>query len=1251
MSENKLLTKFESKGNRVKGLAFHTVRPWVLASLHNGIIQLWDYQFNCIIDKFEEHDGPVRGIDFHRTQPLIASGGDDYKVKVWDYKLRRCLFTLLGHLDYIRTVQFHNEYPWIVSASDDQTIRIWNWQSRNCISVLTGHNHYVMCAAFHPKDDLVVSASLDQTVRVWDTTGLRKKTVRGRPSQVDDGNVVSRVNNELFGGDDAIVKYVLEGHERGVNWASFHATLPLVVSGADDRQIKLWRMNETKAWEVDTMRGHSNNVSCVLFHPKHELIISNSEDRTIRVWDISKRLGVQTFRRESDRFWILAAHPEQNLLAAGHDSGMSVFKLERERPAFDTVGGRCFYVKERYLRLHELGNGREAPLVSLRRSSNNSTPGIGGGPRYLTYNIFNKAENNVLITSDADGGTYELIVFTNDLGSSGEAKDIRRGPGMAAVFLTRDRFAVLDKSRQLVVKNFQNDMMKKVASPLPGVDGLFPTGTSGRVLLKSEDRVVLYDLQARKVIAELQVARVKYVVWSKDYSSVAFLSKHQVVLADKNLEQMCAASETVRLKGGAWDGNKPIFVYSTASHVKYLIPNGDRGIIRALEAPVYITKVHGNSLFCLDREGKMRVLEVDVTEAAFKLALEAKEYGEVMRMVKTSRLCGQAIITYLTDKGYPEVALHFVHDNHSRFDLALACGNIQVAMNVAYELGDDAWRQLGIEALRQGNHEVVEMSYQKTQEYDRLSFLYMLTGNTLKLRKMLKIAELRDDVMSQFHIAMFLGDAEKRAQILEATGQLSLAYIAAQSHGLPEHAEKLLPLLEGADLAVPKGNADKETLLQPPTAIIRGENWPLLSVAKSALSDIQGASTSAAPGPSSSNLTSMAMDGEEEGDELGNWGDDDDDDDLFGDEGDKAGQGDEGEVDGPGWGEDDDLDISDDEDAPVEQKRQTRGDEFGAVPPAGNPPTIAWCESSHAADHFAAGSAETGLQLLRNQIAATDVALMKANSLSLFLGSSTYIPGLPLAPSSRSFLMRDGGKSGQGSSNKPLPSLSLKLAPLLDLLKTAYRAFASAKFAESEAALREIITSIPLVAASSRSEITDIKELLDISREYITAIRVKAAIGAAADDTTRSLELAAYFTHCKLQSSHLCLALKNAMASAVKAKNYINAASFARRLLESPEMSSERNAELRQKAQKVLQKSEVQGRNEFKINYDEMNPFSLDCETLTPIYKGSPEIKCAYCSSIYSPSGEGKVCRTCRICEVGVQSVGLVSSAAPSRGK
>ena len=57
-------------------------------------------------------------------------------------------------------------------------------------------------------------------------------------------------------------------------------------------------------------------------------------------------------------------------------------------------------------------------------------------------------------------------------------------------------------------------------------------------------------------------------------------------------------------------------------------------------------------------------------------------------MIRHSRLCGQAIIAYLQQKGYPEVALHFVEDKKTRFNLALECGNIEVAMASAFEVDD-----------------------------------------------------------------------------------------------------------------------------------------------------------------------------------------------------------------------------------------------------------------------------------------------------------------------------------------------------------------------------------------------------------------------------------------------------------------------------------------------------------------------------------------------------------------------------------
>lgn len=51
---------------------------------------------------------------------------------------------------------------------------------------------------------------------------------------------------------------------------------------------------------------------------------------------------------------------------------------------------------------------------------------------------------------------------------------------------------------------------------------------------------------------------------------------------------------------------------------------------------------------------------------------------QVLHMVRNAKLVGQSIIAYLQKKGYPEVALHFVKDEKTRFSLALECGNIEV---------------------------------------------------------------------------------------------------------------------------------------------------------------------------------------------------------------------------------------------------------------------------------------------------------------------------------------------------------------------------------------------------------------------------------------------------------------------------------------------------------------------------------------------------------------------------------------------
>ena len=52
------------------------------------------------------------------------------------------------------------------------------------------------------------------------------------------------------------------------------------------------------------------------------------------------------------------------------------------------------------------------------------------------------------------------------------------------------------------------------------------------------------------------------------------------------------------------------------------------------------------------------------------------------------------------------------------------------------------------------------------------------------------------------------------------------------------------------------------------------------------------------------------------------------------------------------------------------------------------------------------------------------------------------------------------------------------------------------------------------------------------------------------ENVKRNLELAAYFTQCRMQPPHMQIALRSAMGTFSKANNHASAAKFARRLIE-----------------------------------------------------------------------------------------------------
>jgi coatomer protein complex subunit alpha (xenin) len=123
-----------------------------------------------------------------------------------------------------------------------------------------------------------------------------------------------------------------------------------------------------------------------------------------------------------------------------------VFKLERERPAFAVHGDQVYYVRDKQVHSYDMSSGADVNMLSVRAFGSPYIP-----PRTLSYN---PAERGVLLTITSDNGMYEMASLPRDGGPAAKdsSADGKRGAGGSAIFVARNRFAVLSKGVRSLVQ-------------------------------------------------------------------------------------------------------------------------------------------------------------------------------------------------------------------------------------------------------------------------------------------------------------------------------------------------------------------------------------------------------------------------------------------------------------------------------------------------------------------------------------------------------------------------------------------------------------------------------------------------------------------------------------------------------------------------------------------------------------------------------------------------------------------------------
>jgi len=763
--------KLTARSDRVKSCDLHPTEQWMLVSLYNGNVHIWNYESQQLVKSFEVCDLPVRAAIFVTRKNWVVTGSDDMQIRIFNYNTLERIHNFDAHSDYVRSIAVHPTQPFLLTSSDDMLIKLWNWdKSWICQQVFEGHTHYVMEVKINPKDNnTFASASLDKTVKVWQL-------------------------------GSATPNFTLEGHDKGVNCVDYYhgGDKPYLISGADDRLVKIWDYQNKTC--VQTLEGHAQNIAAVSFHPELPIIITGSEDGTVKIWHANTYRLETTLNYGLERVWSIGVLKGSNNVALGYDEGAILIKVGREEPAMSMdSSGKIIWARHSELQQaslkaidrEEIKDGERLPLQVKDMGS------CEVFPQTVQHNPNGRF---VVVCGDGEYIIYTAMALRNK--SFGSAQEFVWAADSS-------EYAVRESSS--CIKLFKNFKEKKSFKPEFGAENIF----GGHLLgVKSVSGLAFYDWETQELIRRIEiqpkavywcetgelcciVTEESYFVLKYDSDVVAAAADNKDKVTEDGIEDafdvLGEVSECV--KTGLWVGD--CFIYTNSVNRLNYYVGGEIVTVSHLDRTMYLLGYipTDSRLYLGDKELNVVSFQLLLSVLEYQTAVMRRDFETADKVLPTVPKEQRTRVAHFLEKqGFKKQALAVTSDPEHKFDLAIQLGDLTVATTLAKEAASEQkWKQLAELATNKAEFDLAQQCLHEAQDHGGLLLLATAAGNAEMVEKLGASSNESGKHNVSFLSYFLLGNLEKCLEILLASNRIPEAAFFARTY-LPSEVSRVVDL-------------------------------------------------------------------------------------------------------------------------------------------------------------------------------------------------------------------------------------------------------------------------------------------------------------------------------------------------------------------------------------------------------------------------------------------------------------------------